>query len=52
MTPPVPDSLFSEPSMERIESDGEALRSFVPLLFINWLLVEEPDLLRVGYQAG
>src|SRR5215472_1493703 len=52
MTPPVSDRLLSEPSMERVERDGEALRSVVPLLFIMWPLVEEPDLLCIGHQTG
>jgi len=52
MTPPVSDRLFSEPSMQFVESHGESLRSVVPLLFIKWPLIEERDLLGIGHQTG
>lgn len=52
MTPPIVNGLLSKPGMEHVEGHGKGLCSLTPLVFVNWQLIEEGDLLSIGRQAG
>lgn len=52
ITPPIPNGLLTESSMELIERDGELLSPLLPTLFLDRPSIKQHALLGKSSQAG